>query len=198
MTYDAIVVGGSFAGLAAATYLARARRSVCVIDAGRPRNRFADASHGFLGHDGDAPQQMLAHARRQLSAYPTVSAISGEAFDARIDGAGFSVTESSGAALTAHKLILALGLRDTLPAWRIIPTASAGDLLGLAHYLAAKVRINSVLIGTVLTPGYADVGLDEKVQEALAHPKNLTGRAGKPQDVANAFLWLASPAGSLV
>lgn len=39
----------AFAGLAAATYLARARRRVCVIDARRPRNRFADASHGFLG-----------------------------------------------------------------------------------------------------------------------------------------------------
>lgn len=71
-------------------------------------------------------------------------------------------------------------------------------MLGLAHYLARQVRINSVLIGTVLTPGYAEVGLDEKVQHALAHPNNLTGRAGTPQDVANAFLWLASPAGSWV
>jgi 7-alpha-hydroxysteroid dehydrogenase len=34
--------------------------------------------------------------------------------------------------------------------------------------------------------------------EFLAHPNNLTGRSGTPQDVANAFLWLASPAGSWV
>ena len=67
-------------------------------------------------------------------------------------------------------------------------------MLSVAHYFGKKVRVNSVLIGTVLTDAYADVGLDEKVRHALANPKNLTGRAGTPQDVANAFLWLASPA----
>ena len=71
-------------------------------------------------------------------------------------------------------------------------------MLGLAHYFAKQVRVNSIVIGTVLTPGYADVGLDEKTQYALAHPNNLTGRSGTPQDVANAFLWLASPAGGWV
>lgn len=71
-------------------------------------------------------------------------------------------------------------------------------MLGLAHYFAKQIRVNSVVIGTVLTPGYADVGLDEAIQHALAHPNNLTGRAGTPQDVANAFLWLASRAGGWV
>jgi NAD(P)-dependent dehydrogenase (short-subunit alcohol dehydrogenase family) len=71
-------------------------------------------------------------------------------------------------------------------------------MLGLAHYFAKQIRVNSIVIGTVLTPGYADVGLDEKTQYALAHPNNLTGRSGTPQDVANAFLWLASPAGGWV
>ena len=46
---------------------------------------------------------------------------------------------------------------------------------------------------------YAAAGLDAKTQEeALAHPDSLTGRPGRPQDMANAFLWLASPAGSWV
>ena len=44
-------------------------------------------------------------------------------------------------------------------------------MLGLAHYFAKQVRINSVLIGTVLTPGYAEAGLDEKAQYALTHPE---------------------------
>lgn len=71
-------------------------------------------------------------------------------------------------------------------------------MLSLAHYFATQIRVNSLVIGTVLTPGYADVGLDEKTRYALAHPKNLTGRSGTPQDVANAFLWLASRAGSWI
>ncbi len=71
-------------------------------------------------------------------------------------------------------------------------------MLSLAHYFAKQIRVNSIVIGTVLTPGYADVGLDEKTQYALAHPNNLTGRSGTPQDVANAFLWLASRAGGWV
>ncbi|MBL3945511.1 FAD-dependent oxidoreductase, partial [Bacteroides thetaiotaomicron] len=45
--HEVIVVGGSFAGLSAAMQLARARRRVLVIDAGRPRNRFAEHAHGF-------------------------------------------------------------------------------------------------------------------------------------------------------
>lgn len=90
-----------------------------------------------------------------------------------------------------------------LPAFDFLPYSAAKAalnhlMLGLAHYYAKQVRINTVLIGTVITPGYAEAGLDAAVQEKLAHPNNLTGRAGSPQDVANAFLWLASNAGSWV
>lgn len=90
-----------------------------------------------------------------------------------------------------------------LPAFDFIAYSAAKAalnhmMLGLAHYFAKQVRINTILIGTVLTEGYAAAGLDEKTQQALAHPNNLTGRAGTPQDVANAFLWLASRAGSWV
>ncbi|RUZ25691.1 NAD(P)/FAD-dependent oxidoreductase, partial [Mesorhizobium sp. M7A.F.Ca.CA.001.04.1.1] len=68
MQYDLAVIGGSFAGLSAAIQVARAGRKVLVIDAGRPRNRFAEHSHGFLGHDGRAPGAILDDARRQLLA----------------------------------------------------------------------------------------------------------------------------------
>lgn len=71
-------------------------------------------------------------------------------------------------------------------------------MLGLAHAFAKSVRINTVVIGTVLTEGYAAAGLDAKTQDRLTNPDNLTGRSGTSQDVANAFLWLASPAGSWV
>jgi len=92
-------------------------------------------------------------------------------------------------------------LVGVLPAFDFIAYSAAKAalnhmMLGLAHYFAKQVRVNTVLIGTVLTEGYAAAGLDEKTQQALAHPDSLTGRPGRPEDVANAFLWLASPAGS--
>jgi thioredoxin reductase len=115
MKNDVIIVGGGFAGLAAATYLARARRSVRVLDTGKPRNRFADASHGFLGQDGSDPRQILATARKQLLAYPTVELIEAEAIAARVGDDRFSVIFASGKEIGARKLILAFGVRDELP-----------------------------------------------------------------------------------
>src|SRR6185437_516139 len=60
---DVIVIGGSFAGLAAALQLGRARRKVTVLDTSLPRNRFAGHSHGLLGHDHKPPLDILAEAR---------------------------------------------------------------------------------------------------------------------------------------
>lgn len=115
MKHDAIIIGGGFAGLAAATYLARARRSVQVVDTGRPRNRFADASHGLLGQDGSDPQTILAAAREQLLAYPSTQIIDAEALAAQIRDDGFSVLLANDEEIEARKLILAFGLRDELP-----------------------------------------------------------------------------------
>jgi len=115
MQHDTIIVGGSFAGLAAATYLARARRSVRVLDTGKPRNRFADASHGFLGQDGSNPGDILATARAQLQAYDTVELMDARANEARAIADGFVVSLAGGEQITTRKLILAFGLRDELP-----------------------------------------------------------------------------------
>jgi thioredoxin reductase len=115
MRYDVVIVGGSFAGLAAALYLARAHRTVCVVDTSRPRNRFAKASHGFFTHDGSDPLEMLATMRRQVSAYPTVRFVDAAALDARLETGSFKVDLSDGAMLEASRLLLAFGISDTLP-----------------------------------------------------------------------------------
>jgi thioredoxin reductase len=73
MRPDAIIIGASFAGLSTAMCSARARRSVCIVDKGSPRNRFAAHSHGFFAQDGSEPGAMLATARSQVAAYPTVT-----------------------------------------------------------------------------------------------------------------------------
>lgn len=113
--YDAIVVGGSFAGLSAAMMLARARRRMLLIDAGHPRNRFAAASHGFLGQDGAAPAEIMREGLTQLARYPSVDFVHAEALTASLDEAGASLTLSDGAAVRARKLILATGVADDLP-----------------------------------------------------------------------------------
>ena len=115
MLYDAIVVGGSYAGLSAAMQLARARRRVLVVDAGLPRNRFAAAGHGFFGQDGKPPSAILQEASRQLCAYPTVEQVHGEARSAREVDGGFAVTLSGGREERAAHLVLATGVRDELP-----------------------------------------------------------------------------------
>lgn len=115
MLYDVIIIGGSFAGLAAAMPLVRARRRVLLIDATRPRNRFAAHSHGFLGQDGVAPAQIRARGLAELSAYPTftlceaqVDAVSGALDD-------FSAILADGSRHQARRLILAMGVDDELP-----------------------------------------------------------------------------------
>jgi thioredoxin reductase len=115
MDHEAIVIGGSFAGISAALQLARARRRVLVIDEGKRRNRFAHESHGFFAQDGRAPGDMVAEARRQLGAYPTVSFHDGIATHAARTDEGFDVTLGIGNVVSGHRLILATGVKDHLP-----------------------------------------------------------------------------------
>ena len=112
---DAIIIGGSYAGLSSALQLARARRKVLVIDGGRRRNRFAAAAHGFLAQDGRPPGDIVADARTQLSGYPTAQCIDGFVEKATLAADGFSVVTTNGEAYSARRLILALGVVDELP-----------------------------------------------------------------------------------
>lgn len=114
MPVDVAIVGGSYAGLSAALQLARARRSVVVVDAGARRNRFAESSHGFLSRDGEAPAAIAAHGREQLLAYPNVRFVEGTADTAGRDGANL-VVSVQGENIAARRLILATGVVDELP-----------------------------------------------------------------------------------
>jgi thioredoxin reductase len=115
MKYDAIIIGGSFSGLSAAMILGRARRSILVVDAGAPRNRFAAHSHGVLAQDGRPGSDILADARVQLSAYPTVTMVRGMAISVSGQDGGFVVRTADGASAEGRKLLLATGVVDTLP-----------------------------------------------------------------------------------
>jgi len=113
--FDAIVIGGGFAGLSATMYLARSRRNVLLVDAGKPRNRFTDASHGFLGMDGKSPAAIRTAGRAELAAYDNVSFLDADAVDAREEEGGFAVTMGDGRTERARRLVLATGVADILP-----------------------------------------------------------------------------------
>lgn len=113
--FDAIVIGGSYAGLSGALQLARARRRLLVVDAGQRRNRFASDSHGFLTRDGHPAAAIAQEGRTQLAAYPTVHWHDGLALEARADGDGFIVTLDNKESVRAARLVLATGVRDELP-----------------------------------------------------------------------------------
>ncbi|RQS03182.1 NAD(P)/FAD-dependent oxidoreductase [Burkholderia sp. Bp9002] len=112
---DVIIIGGSFAGLAAALQLGRARRKVTVLDTGRPRNRFAGHSHGLLGHDHKPPLDILVEARQQLARYPTISLVNAraESVSGAIDD--FCVVTDDHESLRARRVILSYGVADQMP-----------------------------------------------------------------------------------
>jgi thioredoxin reductase len=115
LPYDAIIIGGSYAGLSAALQLARARRRILVVDASQRRNRFAADSHGFLTRDGQPAADIAAEGRANVAAYPNVDWHDGTATSARQDGDAFVVELDGAATVRAARLVLATGVRDDLP-----------------------------------------------------------------------------------
>jgi len=112
--FDVVVVGGGAAGLSAALVLGRSRRSVVVVDDGRPRNAPASAAHGFLTRDGTPPHHLRALARGELEPYG-VQFVDGTVEDATEEPDGWCMTTTGGRTLRGRQLVLASGLRDILP-----------------------------------------------------------------------------------
>lgn len=115
MPHDAIIIGGSYAGLSAALPLARARRSVLVIDDGMRRNRFASSAHGFLTRDGGDPAEIAAIGRAQLMAYETVDSLTMRVGRVEAREGHFVVHLPQGEPQRARRLVLATGVVDELP-----------------------------------------------------------------------------------
>jgi thioredoxin reductase len=111
--YDAVIVGGSYAGLAAAMQLGRARRSVVIVDAGQRRNRNVSRAHGVLGHDGESPAVIAAKGKAEVLAYPSVRWLDGAVTETRATAVGFAVSLES-EDLRAKRMILATGVVDDI------------------------------------------------------------------------------------
>ena len=115
-TVDVCVVGGGPAGLSAATWLGRYRRSVVVLDSQTHRNRWVEQAHGYLGSDPVDPAALLERARGDLGQYATVTIRTAEAQSAQcsVDGL-FSLRLTDGDEVHAKRLVLAMGVNDAFP-----------------------------------------------------------------------------------
>ena len=113
-TYDVVVVGGGAAGLSGALALARARRSVLVIDAGDPRNAPAGHVHNYLAREGAPPAELVAAGRDEVTRYGG-EIVAGRVEAASRQGDGFLVTLAGGGGVRARRLLVTTGLADELP-----------------------------------------------------------------------------------
>ncbi|MET9591674.1 NAD(P)/FAD-dependent oxidoreductase [Streptomyces sp. NPDC006516] len=113
--YDTVVIGGGAAGLSGALALSRARRSVLVIDGGRPRNAPASHVHNYLGREGTPPSELLSVGRAEAAAYGA-EIVQGEVVEAEKLSDGFRVVREDGSAVEARRLLVTTGLVDELPA----------------------------------------------------------------------------------
>jgi thioredoxin reductase len=114
--YDVIIIGGSYAGLAAAMALGRALRNVLVIDGGKPCNIQTPQSHNFLTQDGVPPLQIASIAKDQVQKYDTVSFLTELVTSASKINDGFEVQTRTGETFKASKLVFAMGIKDEMPA----------------------------------------------------------------------------------
>src|SRR4051812_49673258 len=118
--YDCIVVGAGPAGLSGALFLARYRRRVLTFHNSSPRNLYSHGVHGFLGHHGITPQELLARGRDEVAAHGGLVIEGCVTKVEKIGAEHFRVTtgdekDVEAGTFEARRLLLATGLRDQTP-----------------------------------------------------------------------------------
>jgi thioredoxin reductase len=112
--FDVAIIGGGAAGLSAALFLTRARRSVAMFDEGRQRIRATPYIHELLGFEGVSPKEFHALAYKEIALYSGSirrdKVIKIEPADEN-DYLVYSTTEK----VRAKAIIIATGLKDVLP-----------------------------------------------------------------------------------
>jgi thioredoxin reductase len=129
MELHAAVVGAGPAGLAAALTFGRMRRRTLVVDAGEPRNRYTEHLHNFPTRDGVVPAEFRSLARSELARYPTVALRDGRVVHAEVDDDRVWLVLEDGESIEARRLVLAGGIRDTLP-----PVDGLAELFGTSVF----------------------------------------------------------------
>jgi thioredoxin reductase (NADPH) len=188
-TYDCLIIGAGPAGLTAATYLARFRRNIVVLDAGQSRARWIPASHNCPGFPfGVAGNELLARYRTHAQKYgATIVETRITTLRKQDDDFFASVGERE---WRARHAILATGVVDRVPDMANVEDAihggvvrlcavcdgyeardeaigvlaSAADALDHAEYLRTFSRRVAALVTDA--PGGVDRALRERAERA--------------------------------
>jgi thioredoxin reductase (NADPH) len=181
---DCLVIGGGPAGLTAALYLARFRRSCIVVDAGASRASWIPVSHNQAGFPEGIPGTELVGRMRRHSERYGAAIVAGnvERLERRADR--FVATMQDGSRHEAERVLLATGTVDNAPPLPLVdlhaavqrglvrycPICDAHEVIGrkLALVGARTCRIHEALLLRGYTADLTVLTLD--------HPWQLTAR----------------------
>lgn len=117
--YDCIVIGAGPAGLSASLFLARYLRRTLTFHHNSPRNEYAHGVHGFLGHHGIRPAELLAKGRDEVTSHGGLIVEACVTAVEKVSPERFRVftgsEEAEPRSFDARRLLLATGLRDLTP-----------------------------------------------------------------------------------
>lgn len=178
---DCLVIGAGPAGLTAATYLARYRRKVTVIDGGRSRARWIPASHNCPGFPfGVAGNDLLQRFRTQAEEFAVPIVLTRIETLTR-DGDDF-VAGDGEQSWRARQVILATGVVDRLPEIDDVEQAIACGALRLCA-VCDGYEARDDAIG-VLGSGEVAIGHAEFLRTFSRRVTALDFQGGEPLDEA--------------
>lgn len=180
---DAIIIGAGPAGLTAATYLARYRRRVVLVDAGHSRAAWIPTTHNYPGFpEGISGPALLGRLRGQAERYG--ARVTAGLVTALDRGQGGFVARAGGEAFVARRVLLATGVVDKAPemprlaeaiecgAIRLCPICDGHEVIDrdVAVYGPARdaarhahfVRTFTPRIAVLATRDAASLGADER------------------------------------
>lgn len=127
---DCLIIGAGPAGLTAAIYLARFRRTLLVLDGGPSRAELIPVTHNFPGFpDGVSGAKLLGRLREQAGNH-SVEIRKGRAEQLQREGNGF-VAQVGGQLVRARTILLATGIVDQHPD---MPGLQEATILGLVRW----------------------------------------------------------------
>ncbi|MDQ3045235.1 MAG: NAD(P)/FAD-dependent oxidoreductase [Chloroflexota bacterium] len=166
---DVLIVGGGPAGLSAAVYLARACRSVVVMDCDRPgRSDWPQVNQNYLGFpEGIAAAELVELGRAQVERF------GGQIQEGEVaeliplvgDAKGFEA-RGPGLSISARAAVLATGVRDH---WVEFPGHE--EFIGITMHWCIVCDGYEMQGQRVLVVGNTDETVDEAIQMRRFTPK---------------------------